>query len=269
MNGSALRSARVSTVKAGAIPRGGPAHWLRSYALMLEWEARSFRLILPLAVVVQIVLGAGLAIGFGFLVGEVSTLQALFLATGVTTITMISVGLVLVPQLVAQRKSAGVHDYLWSLPVPRTTSVAASLTVNSLIALPGMALALIVAGWRYDLAFSPSLLLIPAALLTLISCASVGFAMAHAIGNPMVTSMVTNVLVFFILLFSPINFPPDRLPGWLATLHMALPIQHAANVMRAGLTEGLATHVGLSFAILGAWALASWLITAWVVGRRP
>jgi ABC-2 type transport system permease protein len=269
MNASAFPSPQAPNEDTLAMPRGGPIHWLRSYALMVEWEARSFRLILPLAIVVQIVLGAGLAIGFGFLVGEVSTLQAIFLATGVTTISMITVGLVLVPQLVAQRKQAGVHEYLWSLPVPRTTSVAASLTVNSLIALPGTALALVVAGWRYHLAFSPSFLLIPAALLTLVSCASVGFAMAHAIGNPMVTSMVTNVLVFVILLYSPINFPPDRLPSWLATLHMGLPIQHAANVMRAGLTDGLATHVGTSFAILGSWALAAWLLTAWVVGRRP
>ncbi len=42
---------------------------------------------------------------------------------------------------------------------------------------------------------------------------SVGFAMGHAIPNPMVTALVTNVLVFVILLYSPINFPPERLPA--------------------------------------------------------
>ncbi len=244
-------------------------NWLRGYRLMVEWEARSFRVVLPLAIVVQILLGAGLAVGFGFLMGGISRIEALYLATGVTVISMITVGLVLVPQLIAQRKYAGVYDYLWSLPVPRTASVAAGLTVNTLIALPGMVLALLVAWWRYDISLSVSPLVVPAALLTLVTAASVGFAMAHAISNPMLTSLVTNVLVFVILLFSPINFPPERLPTWLATLHAGLPMQHAANVMRAGLTDGIATHVGFSFAVLGAWALGSWTVTAWVVGRRP
>ncbi len=249
--------------------RRGPAHWLRSYVLMAGWELRSFRLVLPLAIAGQVLMGAGLVVGFGLLMGDITSTEALYLATGVTVISMITMGLVLVPQLIASRKHAGTYDYMWSLPVPRTTSVAASLTVNSLIALPGMILALLVASWRYDLALDINPLLLPAAMLTLLTAASIGFAMAHAIPNPLVTSLVTNVLVFVILLYSPINFPPDRLPAWLAAVHMALPLQHAANVMRAGLTDGLAENVGRSFAILGGWAVASWMLTAWVVGRRP
>ena len=249
-------------------PRRGTAHWLQSYALMLLWELRSLRLVLPLTIAVQILVGAGLVIGFGLLVGEIPPVQALYLTTGITVISMITVGLVMVPQLIAGRKHAGTYDYLWSLPVPRTASVAANLTVTMLMALPGMALALLVGWWRCDIALDVSPLVIPAALLTLATAASIGFAMAHAIPNPMVTALVTNILMFVILLFSPINFPPERLPTWLAAVHAWLPLQHAANVVRAGLTDGLATQVGKSFAILGAWAVASWLLTAWVVGRR-
>jgi ABC-2 type transport system permease protein len=246
----------------------GLAYWLRSYGLMVAWELKSLRLVLPFAIAVQILVGAGLVIGFGLLLGDIPTLPALYLATGVTVISMITVGLVLVPQLIAGRKAAGVYDYMWSLPVPRTTSVAASLTVNSIIAVPGMVLALL-AGWlRYDLPLELSPVLVPAALLTLVTSTSIGFAMAHAIPNPLVTGLATNVLMFFILLYSPINFPPDRLPDWLAAIHLVLPFQHAANVVRAGLTVGIATHVGQSVAVLGVWAAAAWGITAWVVGRR-
>ena len=59
-------------------------HWFRSFGLMVSWEARSMRIVLPLAVVSQVILGAGLIIGFGFLVGSIPTLEATFLATGVT-----------------------------------------------------------------------------------------------------------------------------------------------------------------------------------------
>jgi ABC-2 type transport system permease protein len=253
---------------AAVIARGAPGLWVRSYYLMVVWELQSLRIVLPLALVAQIIFGAGLVIGFGYLVGDIPVTEALFLATGITVISMITLGLVLVPQVIAASKQAGVYDYMWSLPVPRTASIAASLTVNSFISVPGMALALLVAWLRYDLTFSVSVLIVPAALLTLITAASVGFAMGHAIPNPMTTSLITNVLVFVILLYSPINFPADRLPGWLATAHQGLPMMHAANVVRAGLTEGLATGVGTSFAVLGVWAAAAWILTAWVVGRR-
>jgi ABC-2 type transport system permease protein len=250
-------------------PRRGAGYWLRSYGLMLLWEMRSYRIVLPLAIVVQIILGAGLVIGFGFLVGEIPMIEALYLDTGVTVISMITLGLILVPQIIAARKQEGIYDYMWSLPVQRTASVAASLTINCFIAVPGMVLALVIGWWRYDLTFSISWLIFPAVLLTLVTAASVGFAMGHAIPNPMMTGMVTNILVFVILLYSPINFPPERLPDWLASVHQGLPMLHAANVVRAGLTEGLVANAGFSFAVLGGWAVAAWALTAWVIGRRP
>lgn len=248
--------------------RRGAVHWVRSFLLMLSWEMRTMRIVLPLAILVQVLIGAGLAIGFGLLLGDIPTVQALYLATGVTVISMITLGFVLAPQLIAQQKMAGVYDYLLSLPVPRTTTIAAGLTVNAVIAVPGMIIALLVAAWRFDLDLTVSAVVLPAAALTLVTAASVGFALAHAIPNPVVTNLVSQILVFVILLFSPINFPPERLPEWLQAIHRLLPFQHSANVMRAGLTEGLATGVVESFTVLGAWALASWLVTAWVVGRR-
>jgi ABC-2 type transport system permease protein len=249
-------------------PRTGISGWLRSYLLMTSWEMRNLRVYLPLALVVQVLIGGGMVVGFGFLIGDIPSEVALYLVCGVTVVSMITIGLVLSPQLIAQQKMAGTYDYLWSLPVPRTTTVASNLTVNTIIALPGMAVSLLIGSWRYDIDLSPSLIVVPATALTLVTAASIGMALAHAIPNPMVTGLITQILVFFILLFSPINFPPERLPDWFAAIHAWLPFQHSANVIRAGLTEGMATEVGRSFTILGVWAAASWAITGWVVGRR-
>ena len=235
---------------------------------MMSWEVRRMRVFLPLALAVQVLIGGGLIIGFGLLIGEIPTTAALYLTTGVTVISMVTIGFVLAPQLIAQQKIAGTYEYLWSLPVPRTTSVAASLTVNTLIASPGMVFALLVGVWRYDIDLQVSVLVLPAVLLTLITAASIGMAMAHAIPNPMITMLATQILVFVIMLYSPINFPADRLPDWLAAIHRYLPFEHMANVVRAGLTQGLATEVGFSFLVLGIWAVVSWSLTAWVVGRR-
>ncbi|MAG37122.1 MAG: hypothetical protein CL878_12875, partial [Dehalococcoidia bacterium] len=244
-------------------PLTSPARWATSYAHMLSWELRSMRLILPVGILVQLLIGAGMALGFGLLIGDLTETQALYLSTGVTVIAMITLGIVLVPQVVAQQKAEGIYDYIWSLPVPRTASVAASLTANSAIVIPGAAAALLVAWLRYDITLSLSPIVVPAALLTILTASSVGMGMAHAIPNPRVTQLITQVLIFVVLLFSPINFPAERLPSWLAAIHEGLPFQHAANLMRAGLTDGLATDVGLSFTIMSGWAVASWLLMAW------
>jgi ABC-2 type transport system permease protein len=74
--------------------------------------------------------------------------------------------------------------------------------------------------------------------------------------------------VVFILMFSPLNFPADRLPGWLATIHSILPIQAMGEVMR-GTIAANSFPVGLgSFALLGAWCVGSFAVTSAVLTRR-
>jgi hypothetical protein len=43
-----------------------------------------------------------------------------------------------------------------------------------------------------------------------------GFGLAHAISDPRVTNLIGNVLIFFVLLFSPIIVPITQFPSWLA-----------------------------------------------------
>ena len=194
------------------IERSAPAHWLRSFWLMLIWELKSTRIVLPIAIVVQILIGGGMIVGYGFLLGDIPASVAVYMATGVTVVSMITIGLVLYPQIIAVQKQSGIYDYLFSLPVPRTTSIAAGLVVSCLIALPGMFVALGVAWWRWDLPFNVKPTVLPAIVLILLTAASIGYALAHAIPKPQVTGLVTQVLVFFIILFSPLAFPPERLP---------------------------------------------------------
>ena len=111
-------------------------------------------------------------------------------------------------------------------------------------------------------------LIVPATLLTVAMASSLGYAFAHGIPNPLAVNLLTQVLIFLIIMYSPINFPADRFPQWLDDLHAVLPFEHAANVVRAGLTDDLVENVGRSFGILGAWVPVSGLLTSWVLGRR-
>lgn len=248
--------------------RSGPGYWWHSYRMMVRWEVTSLRLLLPITVMVQVLSGAGFVLSLGLFFGQVPPRAALFVSTGVPVITLVTIGLVLGPQLVAQQKADKTYDFLWSLPVPRTTAALAWVTTNLILGLPGMAVAVVVALLRYDLDLHVSAALVPAVLLTLFTGTMIGYALAHSLGNPMLIAAITQMLIFVIIGFSPINFPAEQLPGWLAQLHRWLPLAPMADTVRAGLTYGVVADVTRSYLVLAVWAAASVGVTAAVLGRR-
>lgn len=69
-------------------------------------------------------------------------------------------------------------------------------------------------------------MVVQALLLASLMAISVGFGFAQIIADPFVTNAVVNVLIFVVLLFSPIVFPIAQLPAWLMEVHRILPIYH-------------------------------------------
>jgi ABC-2 type transport system permease protein len=248
--------------------RSGASYWWHSYKLMTRWELTGLRLLLPITVLVQTIIGAGFVLGIGLLYKDMPDSAALFLSTGVAVLTLVTVGVVMGPQLIAQQKAAGTYDFLWSLPVPRTTAAMAWLTMNGIIALPGMIVALLVAEVRYDIVLSVNPGIVAAVALTAGTGTMLGYAMAHAIANPRLTQTLTQMVIFLILGFSPINYPLENLPSWLAGVSVLLPFHHMAVIVRAGLTVGLVDDVAVSYAAVALWGAGAVALTAWVLGRR-
>lgn len=250
------------------VVRRGPAYWLAGYRTMLRYDLASSRSWLATFGIVQVLMGAGMAIIYGFYLGDMPPAAATFLATGAPTLALVPLGMALLPSEIAVRKIEGTYDFMWSLPVPRTATAVSSFTIFTLLALPGAAVSLGIAAWRYDLDLHLSAWVIPAVLLSGLMAASVGFGIGHAVGNPGITNLITNLVIFVVLMFSPVSFPIENFPGWLAALHRVLPFWHMANVVRDGLTDGLVTSVGRSYLVLGAWIAGTWLLAAWAIRRR-
>jgi ABC-2 type transport system permease protein len=246
----------------------GPARWFRSYAMMLRFDVRGLGQWLAFGLLIQVLMGAGMAIMYGFYLGEVSPQLGTFMAAGVPAIALIPIGFVMVPNMVGQQRIAQTYEFLWSLPVPRLAAAASTFTVFTLMAVPGVAVALGVAAWNYGARLTVSLMVIPAVLLTSLMTTSVGFGMAHGVKNPLVINFITNMTVFFVLLFSPIVVPITQFPDWLASIHRVLPFYHMAEVIRDSLTTGFVADVGHSYLVLALWTMAGWVATAWVVARR-
>lgn len=248
--------------------RSGLLWWVRGYWLMVQWYIATLKMELPIILIIQVMFGAGMVVGFGLLLPEVSPELALYFATGGTVVVMMTIGLVMVPAIVAEEKAFGWYDFLWSLPVPRMANMLAAMTVYIVVAIPGMGIALGVAVLRYDIDLAISPQVVPLALLVLLTTSSIGFSIGHLSPSPVVTSAITNVLIFVLFLFSPVNYPAERLPGWAQSVHDWLPFEHAANAMRSSLTETLGEDVGRTVIILVAWAIGSWIATYWVLERR-
>ena len=181
---------------------------------------------------------------------------------------MLTAGLIGVVMMVTERQQAGTWDFIWSLPAPRSAAVASTFTVFTLLAIPGIAVTLALAAWRYGLGLTVSPMAVPALLLSSLMATSIGFAMAQLIGKPLVTNAVVNAMIFVVLMYSPVVFPISRLPLWLADVHRVLPIYYLGQVLRASLTTGLVSNLALSYAVLAAWTVAAWAGADWVVGRR-
>ncbi|WP_158892210.1 ABC transporter permease [Amycolatopsis anabasis] len=242
-------------------------HWLSSYGLLLRWNALRRRHELPLTLLLQAGLAIGLMVGLSFLVPRIDDATALFLATGAPVQGLITIGMVIAPQHVATTKLQGVFDFNRALPVPRTAMLAADTTVAMAIALPGVVASIFVGWFQFDLHFRLSPLVLPAFLLVALTAVGIGYGIGYAL-RAEVTLLVCQAMLFFALMFSPINFPPDRLPAWLADLHRVLPLTYMAQAVRETLVTPVTGVSGLPFLVLAAWCLAGLGLTYRVMTRR-
>jgi ABC-2 type transport system permease protein len=262
MNTAAAAPARMASRQRGA------SFWLHSFALMVEWNVTRMRLVLPGLALVQVFTSVGLVLGMSLLFEYIAPRQALYLGTGAVAISMVMVGVITGPQVIAEQRLSGSADWLASLPVPRSASAAAATVFNIVVAIPGATAALLAAWIRFDVGLALNPQLVPGVLLVLVCGSLIGYAYAHLLSDAKIVALVAQVLVFIVIGFSPMAYPPANLPGWLATAHTFLPFVHMADVIRAGLTNGLVDNVALSYLVLAAWTAVAAAGATWALGRR-
>jgi ABC-2 type transport system permease protein len=242
-------------------------HPLRSYRLLVTWQALRKKNYLPLMMAVQVLFSLGIVLGYPLLFPTLDRTSIYLIATGAPAISMISIGLVALPQTVVQERTEGSLGYMRSLPVPRLAYLMADLTVWLAIVLPGVAVGVVVGAWRFGLDLQVSPLVIPAVLMVAVTSACVGYAIASMLPY-MLTVTITQAIVVFVFMFSPLTFLPDKLPGWLETIHRILPIQAMGEVTRGTLaTNEFGLPMG-AFLTLAAWCLIGFGVTYAAMTRR-
>lgn len=246
----------------------GLRQWSGGYRRMLVWNLVDLRLQLPTIGAVLILQGVGFVLGIGLFFRHIPEAAAVYLATGVPVVNLLTAGLIFEPQVVARQREVGSYEYLQSMPVPRSMTALAWYTVTLIISLPAAAMSLLTAELRYGLSLQITPGILPAVLVISVTGVLLGYAIAHAVTEPMAARLVSVSLIFVIFGFSPVTFPARQLPAWLADVNQWLPFGLMTTIMRSSLVRSPVSGVAHAYAVVLAWAVVSALVAAWAVSHR-
>ena len=241
---------------------------LRQFADVLRLELLMAREMIWMMAMVQFVMTLGLILGFGYFVPNMTDIQALFLTTGAASQTVVTTALVILPQKLAQDKAEGKLTYLLTLPIPRETYVLVQIAFVALATVPGTAFAVAFGAWHYDISLAVSVTVLAVVPLAIFSLAGIGVAIAILSPFPQLTNALTQLTIFYVLLFAPVMFPKDHLPELLQRVSVVMPPTYVADAMRAALTDLPGTHLGRSILVMAAFAVGSIALSAITVRRR-
>lgn len=242
--------------------------WLRQYRDLLGMTLRIYRDEAWFLVMINVALAFGLVLGLGYIVPDINETTAIYLTTGTATQMIVTVGLVGLPQYLAQAKAEGRLEYFFTLPISREGYLLAQVTFVAMLALPAAVFAILLGAWNYDFGLSLSPWLPLAVLLATLSLAGVGVALALLSPHQMLTNAVTQLVIFYVLFFAPVLVPREQLPWLLRHAADVLPPGYAADAVRATVTDVPGTHLGRSLAVMAVYAATTLGLAALTVRRR-
>lgn len=240
---------------------------LRTYPLITTWSFLSSKSWMALLGVVQIIIPLGFVVGLSFLFPNVTPDIAQHLITGTATLVLLTMGMDVVPQMVATRRLQGTHEFLLSLPVPRMILLASDVTIFFLLTIPGIVIALVLGSVYHHFTLQVSPLVIPVFILISLTGSFVGYAVALGVPHPRMANVASQILLFFVVFFSPVIYSPQQLPTWLSAIHDVLPIKYMAELTQYSLSKA-EVNVGLAFAVTSAWCVGSFLFCYYVMKKR-
>lgn len=240
----------------------------RQYLELVSLHLRIMREAAWFIIMVQFALCAGLILGFGYLIPNISQPAAMYVTTGAATQAFTTVGLVMLPQFISEAKSLGRFEYFLTLPISREAYLLSQMTVVALLATPGVIFAVALGAWHYGFSLSLDPLVLPVVLLIFLSLAGIGVAMAVLSPHPQLTNALTQLTIFYVVFFAPVMMPVSQLPEALQQMSRVMPPTYAADAIRGSMTNLPDTHLLRSMAVLGCFALTSIGISAGVIRKR-
>lgn len=207
---------------------------LVSFWGVMRWSLIRHRYLLPTFSIAQAILALAIVYGLALLIPEIDGETALYLSSGAITLGIIAVGCVLAAQIINTAKQDGIVQYQQTLPISRISILVADSIIWGLASLPGIVMACFAAMIRFQITIHLSVTSILIIMLAQVAMISIGFSIAYWF-PPNVVALVTQIIMIGGLLFSPITYPAERLPNWMAMVYNILPFVPISNLIRASL----------------------------------
>lgn len=241
---------------------------LRQFVDLVRLELLMGRTLVWMMVMIQFAMTLGLILGFGYFIPRMSEVQALYLTAGAASQSVVTTALVMLPQKLSQDKAEEKLHYLLTLPMPRETYILAQIAVVALGTIPGTAFAVVLGAWHYDISLDVSVAVLAVVPLAIFSLAGIGVAISMISPYPQLTNALTQLTIFYVLLFAPVVFPKEQLPELLQHVSVVMPPTYVADAMRGALTDLPGTHLGRSLLVMAGSAVGSIALSAVTVRRR-
>ncbi|STP28229.1 ABC transporter, permease protein [Enterococcus durans] len=235
-----------------------PKMKIRKFFGLIWWSLIRHKVLLPTFSITQAVLALAIVYGLALLMPNMNNDSTLYLSSGAITIGIIAVGCVLAAQIVGTAKQDGIVAYQKSLPVSRIEIILADVIIWSLASIPGVVMSCIAAVIRFRVHLYLSPISIAVIVLAQITMVLIGFSLAYWLSaNTM--ALATQIIMIGGLLFSPITYPVDRIPNWLASIYDFLPFVPTSNLIRETLF-----HLG-DFSYFNLFILLTWTAVAFTL----
>ena len=241
--------------------------WL-NYIHLTAVIVLEFRQWLGMVLGLSVFLNLGMIFAFSFIADSRDPALGRYFVPGAAVMALVTLGVMMVASDLAQQRRNGAIVYYASLPISKTAYILAVVTGNSLAAIPGMIITVLVGSWLFSLPLSFNPLVLVIVPLSAVSLAGLGAMIGLGIKNWRVVGMVSQLTMFFIMFFAPVMIPPERLPGLLQWTGHLLPPSYAARAFRAALEPGISTQLLSDLAVLALFSLGSLLVVARVLKWR-
>jgi ABC-2 type transport system permease protein len=240
----------------------------RNYVQLVFMQLQMWRNEFIFLLIVQSAFTVGIVLGFGYIIPNISEGAAWYLTTGTATQAVVTVGLVMLPQILSQAKAEGRLDYFLSLPISREAYLLSQITTVSVIAVPGAIAAVAFGAWNYELSLSISPLVVVVVALSILSLAGVGVMVAMISPYQQLTNIITQLVIFYVLLFAPVLIPKEQLPWILSHTADFMPPTYSADAIRATVSDLPGTHLARSLLVMTGFGVASVTISSLAIRRR-
>lgn len=262
-DGAALPTSGVRAAGLPAAPAGGVRRFWLNYLHITAVMILEFRQWLTMVLSLSVLLNLGMVFAFSFIAGSRDPALGRYFVSGAAVISLVTLGVMMVAQDLAQQRRNGSILYYASLPISKTAYILGVVTGNGLASIPGMIITVLVGSWLYSLplVFNPLMLFIVP--LSAISLAGIGAMIGLGVKNWRVASLVAQAAMFFVMFFAPVMIPPERLPGVLQITGRLLPPTYAARAFRTALGDpGVSVQLLTDTAILAVFAIGSLAVVA-------